>query len=149
MIDLLDFLETAEIGMLKTGLSYADYVTQFGDVSVDERHSIHHDDPDYGFHFFDSDGIELTFIENQLYAISLDPARMVLEMLNGVSITLCSRLEDILLYLSLSDVPWEFVSKNTFGQQVMIQTKVGVQLSFSYLKGHGMVLSRIQCYGRV
>lgn len=49
---MIDFLKTAEIGTLKTGLSYADYVTQFGDVSEDEWHYIDHDDLGYGSLFF-------------------------------------------------------------------------------------------------
>lgn len=149
MIDLLDFLETAEIGALKTGLSYADYVTTFGKIPTDGRYYIDHDDPDYGFSCFNSDGIELIFINDEIYTISLDPERLVLEMFEDISITFYSKLEDILLFLSLSKISWEFVSKNTFKQQIMIQTKVGVELSFSYSKGHGMMLSRIQYRGRL
>jgi hypothetical protein len=147
MLDLVTFLKTAEIGDLKAGMSYEEYCSKFGEIPKKDQYPIDSNDPDYGFHYFNAEGIELTFIEKVLYTISLDPARLVFELLDETRITANTTLENILEYLSLLQIDWEFMPKYTFKQQAIIQTNTGVQISFNYTKGYGMLLSRIQYYG--
>jgi hypothetical protein len=145
MLDITKFLKTAQINGIKVGLTIEEYITKFGAINDNKKHYYYHDDPLYGFSYFEN-GVELMFVEGILDTISINSSGTELTILSKYNINCYTDLEKMLFFLEHLDVEWEFLSKHTFQQQLLVQTKTGVQLSFTYDKGHGIMLSKIQRY---
>lgn len=145
MLDITNFFKTAEINGIKVGLGLEEYISKFGGIDENNKHYYYPDDPGYGFSYF-KDGIELMFIREVLDTISISASGTELNVLSDYNINCYTNLEKMLFFLELIEVEWEFLSKHTFQQQLLVQTKTGVQLSFTYDKGHGIMLSKIQSY---
>jgi hypothetical protein len=145
MLDITTFLKTATINGIRVGRSLEEYMAEFGAINEDNRHYYSQEEPLYGFSYFEN-GIEFMFVEGTLSTISLSASGSELTILSKHSINYYTNLEKMLSFLELVGIEWEFLSKYTFRQQLLIQTKIGVQLSFTYDKEHGMLLSKIQRY---
>jgi hypothetical protein len=145
MLDITHFLKTATINGIQVGLSLEEYIATFGVINETNRHYYSQEDPSHGFSYFEN-GIEFMFVEGTLSTISLSASGSELTILSKHSINYYTNLEEMLSFLELVSVEWEFLSKYTFRQQLLIQTKTGIQLSFTYDKEHGMLLSKIQRY---
>jgi len=145
MTDITFFLTTAEIDGIKVGISLNEYTLQQGLIEDKDKHYYDNDNPEYGFSYFEQ-GIEFIFIQNILNVISIDASGTELILLSKYNVNCYTNLEKMLLFLEILDIEWKFLEKHTFNQQLVIKTLAGVQLSFTYDKGHGFMLSKIQSY---
>ena len=107
----------------------------------------HYDQNDLNFGFsYYKDGIELMFVDSILNTISIDPSSAIATILDKISLHSYINVDTFIMLLDMLDVNWHFLQKHTYKQQLIIQLESGVQLSFKYQKGYGLLFSKAQKY---
>lgn len=141
MIDLTEFLREGKISEYIVGIDSS----SIPNIDELEKHYFDSEDPSFGYSIFDNE-IELSITDNELTCISVDAAGNHITLLNKFNISVYTTLDKVIDYLTYMGLTWEFNSRHSFGQQLMLDLSSGVQISFRYEEGYGLLMSRIQKY---
>lgn len=146
MLDITAFLGSGKIGDFEVGILFEDFESrsEFGVINEEEKHYYSESSME-NFSIF-QDEVEYMFVGNSLNCISISATGNHLTILEQFNITVYTTLEKLLVYLDISSLNWEFESKYTFSKQLSLKLESGVQISYSYEKENGFILSKIQKY---
>ena len=88
------------------------------------------------------------FVDDILNTISIDPSSATITIFDKITITPYTSISDFIAFLAVLDLKWEFLQKQTYKQQAVLQLASGVQLSFKYQETHGLLFSKAQAYNK-